>query len=88
LAWISFFLAFTIWFAPAPLLKEIQDTLGLSKKQLWNSSITNDITAIVMRIIIGPICDAHGARIPMAVVLCLSAIPTAMVGLVGCPTGI
>ena len=41
-AWISFFLAFTIWFSPAPLLKEIQDTLGLSKKDLWNSSICND----------------------------------------------
>lgn len=41
-AWISFFLAFTIWFSPAPLLKEIQDTLGLSKKDIWNASICND----------------------------------------------
>ena len=41
-AWISFFLAFTIWFSPSPLLKEMQDTLGLTKKEIWNSSITND----------------------------------------------
>lgn len=87
-AWISFFLAFTIWFAPAPLLKEIQDTLGLTKQQVWTSSITNDITAIVLRILIGPVCDNFGARIPMAVVLVLAAIPTAMVGLVNSAAGL
>jgi hypothetical protein len=30
-AWISFFLAFVIWVAPSPLLREIQTTLNLSK---------------------------------------------------------
>ena len=81
-AWFSFFLAFMIWFAPAPLLKEIQDTLGLTKAQVWTSSITNDCTAIVMRIIMGPVCDKFGARLPMAWVLVVAAIPTAMVGFV------
>jgi NNP family nitrate/nitrite transporter-like MFS transporter len=85
-AWISFFLAFMIWFAPAPLLKEIGDTLNLSKAELWTSSITNDCTAIFTRIIMGPICDNYGARIPMAIVLVVSAIPTAMVGLVNTAT--
>ena len=87
-AWISFFLAFTIWFAPAPLLKEIKDTLGLSKRQVWTASITNDLTAIIMRVGMGPICDAYAARIPMAAVLVVSAIPTAMVGLVNSATGL
>jgi MFS transporter, NNP family, nitrate/nitrite transporter len=87
-AWISFFLAFTIWFAPAPLLREIQATLGLEKKDLWTSSIANDCTAIFTRIIMGPICDAYGARIPMATVLILGSIPTAMVGLVQSARGL
>ena len=87
-AWISFFLAFTIWFAPAPLLREIKDTLKLSKSEVWTSSITNDLTAIVMRVFMGPICDAFAARIPMAAVLVLGAIPTAMVGLVQNATGL
>jgi MFS transporter, NNP family, nitrate/nitrite transporter len=87
-AWISFFMAFTIWFAPAPLLKEIQTTLGLSKKQVWTSSITNDCAAIVTRIIMGPICDAYGARRPMAAVLILASIPTAAVGLIHSATGL
>lgn len=87
-AWISFFLAFMIWFAPAPLLREIRDTLGLSRKEIWTSSITNDCTAIFLRMVMGPVCDAYGARIPMAVVLLLGAIPTAMVGLINDATGL
>jgi NNP family nitrate/nitrite transporter-like MFS transporter len=87
-SWISFFLAFTIWFAPAPLLKEIQDTLNLSKKQVWNSSITNDCTAIFMRVIMGPICDSYGARMPMAIILVLASIPTACVGLIESAAGL
>ena len=87
-AWISFFLAFTIWFAPAPLLKEIQTSLGLSKKEIWTSSITNDCTAIVMRLIMGPVCDRFGARLPMAAVLIIASIPTACVGLVNSAMGL
>ena len=75
-AWLSFFLAFVIWVSPAPLLKEIQGSLGLSKEEVWTSSITNDATAIIMRIIMGPVCDAYGARIPMAIVLVAASIPT------------
>ncbi|GAX24081.1 hypothetical protein FisN_9Hh333 [Fistulifera solaris] len=87
-AWVSFFLAFTVWFAPAPLLKEIQDTLGLSKKEVWTSSITSDCTAIFTRIVMGPVCDAYGARIPMALVLIVASIPTACVGLVQSATSL
>jgi NNP family nitrate/nitrite transporter-like MFS transporter len=56
--------------------------LNLSKADVWNSSITNDIVAALGRILIGPICDNYAARIPMAVVLVLGAIPCAMVGFV------
>jgi NNP family nitrate/nitrite transporter-like MFS transporter len=87
-AWISFFLAFTIWITPAPLLKEISTTLGLTKQQVWTSSIVNDVTAIVLRVVIGPVCDAQGARIPMAVVLVLASVPTAMLGLVNSAAGL
>jgi NNP family nitrate/nitrite transporter-like MFS transporter len=87
-AWISFFLAFMIWFAPAPLLKEIQDTLHLTKEELWTSSITNDCTAIFMRIVMGPVCDNYAARWPMAIVLMVASIPTAMLGLVNSGSGL
>lgn len=87
-AWISFFLAFMIWFSPAPLLKEIQKSLNLTKKEIWTSSITNDLTAIVLRILVGPLCDAYGARRPMAAVLIVASIPTACVGLIESAAGL
>ena len=87
-AWISFFLAFTIWFAPAPLLKEIKETLDLSSREIWASSICNDVAAIVLRMMLGPICDRFGARIPMALVLVTASIPTAMLGLVHTTAGL
>jgi MFS transporter, NNP family, nitrate/nitrite transporter len=87
-AWISFFLAFMIWFSPAPLLRVIGDTLHLTKEELWTSSITNDCTAIFTRIIMGPVCDIFAARIPMAAVLILASIPTACLGLVNSAAGL
>jgi len=87
-AWISFFLAFMIWFAVAPLLGEIQKDLGLSKKQIWSSSITSDATTIIMRMFIGPICDKYGARLPMAAILMLASIPCALTGLVNSAGGL
>lgn len=87
-AWISFFLAFMIWFAVAPLLVEIQNTLGITKEQVWTSSICSDLTTIFMRFFIGPLCDRYGSRIPMGVVLMVASIPTAMVGLVNSAAGL
>lgn len=87
-AWIAFFLAFLIWFAPAPLLVEIALTLGLTKEQVWVSSITNDCVAIFMRILMGPVCDNYGARIPMSIVLMAASIPTACLGLVNSAGGL
>jgi NNP family nitrate/nitrite transporter-like MFS transporter len=87
-AYISFFLAFLIWFAIAPLLAEIQKDLNLTTEQIWSSTIAGDVTTIFLRMIIGPICDKHGARIPMAVVLCVAAIPTALTGLVNSAAGL
>ncbi|KAG7367333.1 nitrite extrusion protein 1 NarK [Nitzschia inconspicua] len=87
-AWISFFLAFMIWFAPAPLLREIQTTLNLTKEQIWTSSITNDCTAIFMRIVMGPVCDNYAARWPMAIIIMAASIPTAMLGLVNSAKGL
>jgi NNP family nitrate/nitrite transporter-like MFS transporter len=83
-AWISFCCAFLVWFPPAPLLSETRDNLG----HLWNSSIANDIVAVLGRILIGLICANYGTRVPMAMVLVAGAIPTAMVGFVNSSPGL
>lgn len=87
-AWWSFFIAFFIWFAIAPLLSEIQDTLELSKEEIWTSSIVGVGGTIFMRFILGPACDKYGARILFSVVLCTASIPTALTGLVNSATSL
>jgi NNP family nitrate/nitrite transporter-like MFS transporter len=86
MSWWGLFIAFFIWFAIAPLLSEIKDDLGLTKQEIWTSYVFGVSGTIAMRIILGPICDKYGARIPMAVVLCFASIPTACTGLVNSTT--
>mmetsp|Transcript_6969 Transcript_6969/g.13721 ORF Transcript_6969/g.13721 Transcript_6969/m.13721 type:complete len:482 (-) Transcript_6969:37-1482(-) len=87
-SWWGFFIAFFIWFAIAPLLSEIKVDLGLTKQEIWTSSIVGVAGTIFMRFILGPACDKFGARIPMAAVLCFASIPTALTGTVKGATGL
>jgi NNP family nitrate/nitrite transporter-like MFS transporter len=81
-SWWGFFIAFFIWFAIAPLLSEIRETLDLTKKEIWTSSIVGVGGTIFMRFLLGPFCDKVGSRVLFAVVLCFASIPTALTGLV------
>lgn len=81
-SWFSFFLAFFVWFAIAPLLSEIKETLGLTKQEIWTSSIVGVGGTIAMRFVLGPLCDKFGARILFSAVLCVASIPTALTGTV------
>lgn len=89
-SWFSFFLAFFCWFSITPLLSTIKEPkpngLGLSKQEIWTSSIVAVCGTIVMRLVLGPLCDKYGARITMAVVLFMGAIPTGLTGLINSAT--
>ena len=87
-AWWSFFIAFFIWFAIAPLLPQIKVDLNLSTKDIWTTNICAVSFDICMRFVFGAVCDKYGARIPMGVVLMLASIPTACIGLVNSLTGL
>merc|ERR1712048_1014756 len=87
-SWWSFFIAFFIWFAVAPLLSEIKSTLKLTKQEVWTSSIVGVGGTIFMRFALGPACDKYGSRVLFTVVLCFASIPTAMTGLVNGATSL
>ena len=87
-SWWGFFIAFFIWFAIAPLLSEIRDDIGITKKDVWTSNIVGVGGTIVMRFILGPLCDKYGPRILFSVVLCLASIPTACIGFVNSANGL
>jgi NNP family nitrate/nitrite transporter-like MFS transporter len=87
-SWFAFFMAFFIWFAIAPLLPEIRDTLGLSKEEIWTSSIVGVGGTIFVRFLLGPLTDKYGPRILFAGVLCFASIPTACTGFVNSSVGL
>jgi len=79
-AWIGFFAAFFMWFSITPLLSVIAQDLQLTRKQLWVSTMCNDIATILARLLVGPLCDVLGARLLLASILALVSIPTALTG--------
>jgi MFS transporter, NNP family, nitrate/nitrite transporter len=87
-AWFAFFIAFIVWFSVSPILPEIKKTLKLTKKEVWSSSIAGVGGTIAVRLVLGPICDRYGPKIPMAIILLFAAIPTACVGFVNSASGL
>jgi NNP family nitrate/nitrite transporter-like MFS transporter len=87
-SWACFFMGFFLWFAAAPLLSEIQTTLGLTDQEISRSNIASVMGTVVLRFINGPICDKFGSRIPMGVILMSTAIPAACTGLVNTSKGL
>lgn len=87
-SWFAFFMAFFLWFSISPLLSEVKVSLGLTKQEIWTSSIIGVGGTILMRFIFGPLCDKFGARALFAVCMCVGAIPTACTGLVNSATGL
>ena len=62
--------------------------LKISKQQVWTSSIVGVGGTILMRFIMGPLCDKYGARVLFMLILCLASIPTACTGLIQDATGL
>jgi NNP family nitrate/nitrite transporter-like MFS transporter len=87
-AWLSYFMAVFMWFSIAPLLSEIQETLDLSKEQIWTSSIVGVTGTMFVRFLMGPICDKVGPRVPYTFVLCLASVPAACIGFVNSSAGL
>jgi NNP family nitrate/nitrite transporter-like MFS transporter len=75
LAWMAFFVCFFAWFAVAPLMPIIRSDLGLSKDQIANINIAAVAVTILVRLIIGPLCDRYGPRRTYTWLLALGAIP-------------
>ncbi len=60
--WIAFFISFYVWFNHAPLLKMIQQSIGLSKQEVKTLLILNVALTIPARIVIGMLVDKFGPR--------------------------
>ncbi len=75
LSWLAFFACFFAWFAVAPLMPVIKGEFNLDKDQIANINIAAVGITILVRLIIGPLCDKYGPRLTYTALLALGAIP-------------
>jgi len=75
LTWMAFFVCFFAWFACAPLMPVIKGEFHLSMAQIANINIAAVAITIVVRLLVGPMCDRYGPRLTYTALLALGAIP-------------
>jgi NNP family nitrate/nitrite transporter-like MFS transporter len=75
LTWMAFFVCFFAWFACAPLMPIIKGEFGLTLGQVANINIAAVAITILIRLIVGPMCDRFGPRKTYTALLALGAIP-------------
>ncbi len=81
MAWFAFFLSFFGWFAIAPLMPLVRHDLGLTKTQIGNTIIASVVITIIVRLLIGWLCDRLGPRRTYAGLLMLGSLPIMTIGL-------
>jgi len=75
MSWVAFFVCFFAWFSLAPLMPIIKAELGLSKDQIANINIAAVGITILVRLVIGPLCDKYGPRLTYTALLVIGALP-------------
>ncbi|HEX8610782.1 MAG TPA: MFS transporter [Telluria sp.] len=75
LTWMAFFVCFFAWFACAPLMPIIKGEFGLTLAQVANINIAAVAITILIRLIVGPMCDRFGPRKAYTGLLLLGAVP-------------
>lgn len=75
MAWLAFFVCFFAWFACAPLMPLIKQEFSLTAGQIANINIAAVAITILVRILVGPLCDRYGPRKVYVGLLLLGTVP-------------
>ena len=75
MSWLAFFVCFFAWFACAPLMPVISGEFHLTKDQIANINIAAVAITILVRLIVGPLCDKYGPRKTYTTLLILGSLP-------------
>jgi MFS transporter, NNP family, nitrate/nitrite transporter len=81
MAWLAFFLCFFGWFGIAPLMPIIRTELHLTKEQIGNSAIAAVAITVLVRILMGWLCDRIGPRRAYTWLLVMGSLPVMGIGL-------
>ncbi|MCL7941552.1 NarK family nitrate/nitrite MFS transporter [Halomonas sp. ATCH28] len=79
-SWFAFHICFFGWFGIAPLMAVVRDDLGLTKTQIGNTIIASVAITVVVRLLIGVLCDRIGPRKAYTWLLCLGSLPVMGIG--------
>ena len=79
--WFAFFLAFFGWFGIAPLMAIVREDLMLTKAEVGNTIIASVAITVLVRLLVGPLCDKIGSRKVYTWLLILSSLPVMGIGL-------
>ncbi len=80
MSWIAFFLCFFGWFGIAPLMPVIRQELHLTKAEIGNLTIASVAITVIVRALIGWVCDHIGPRRAYTWLLILGSLPVMAVG--------
>ncbi len=81
MSWFAFFICFFGWFGLAPLMPVIRQELHLTKAQIGNLTIASVLITVIVRALIGFLCDRIGPRRAYTWLLVLGSLPVMGVGL-------
>ena len=81
MTWMAFFLCFFGWFGIAPLMPVIRQELHLSKVQIGNLTIASVAITVLVRLLMGWLCDRIGPRRAYTALLVFGSLPVMTVGL-------
>lgn len=63
-------------------MAEIQETLNLTDDDVWVSSIAAVSGSVLVRLVVGPLCDKYGARLLICTLLCIGSTAAALTGII------
>lgn len=81
MSWFAFFICFFGWFGLAPLMPVIREELHLTKAQIGNLTIASVAITVVVRALMGFVCDRIGPRRAYTWLLIAGSLPVMAVGL-------
>lgn len=80
LSWFAFHICFFGWFGIAPLMAIVREDLSLTQTQIGNTIIASVAITVVVRLLIGLLCDRLGPRKTYTGLLVLGSIPVMSIG--------
>ncbi|MEQ8799046.1 MAG: MFS transporter [Salinisphaeraceae bacterium] len=80
MTWLAFHLCFFGWFGIAPLMAVVREDLNLDKSMVGSTIIASVAITVLVRLIIGPLCDKFGPRRTYTWLLLLGSLPVMAIG--------